>query len=188
LEFCHLVPTLLQDFELQLCDTQPSAIGGALGEFIFSGRLDNLCSSYQALRALIDSSSSESSLVNEKHIRLIALFDHEECGSGSAQGAASSLLPTNMRRIAEALGVNNEDDFSRTFHHSFIVSADMAHACHPNYAEKHDPGLQPKIHGGLVIKHNVNQRYATNATSAFIFREAAKRAGLPVQEFAVKAD
>lgn len=69
---------------------------------------------------------------------------------------------------------------------SFLVSADMAHAVHPNYQSKHDPGLCPKLHGGMVLKHNANQRYATNAVTAFFFREIGRRAGLKVQEFAVR--
>ncbi len=179
------------DFELQLCDTQPSAIGGALREFVFSGRLDNLASSYQALTALIHSTA----LDNASHVRLVALFDHEEIGSVSAQGAASSLLPEILRRItATVVGdapkpEEMEDVLSRALRHSFIVSADMAHALHPNYDSKHDPGLAPRMHGGLVIKHNVNQRYATNAVTAHVFRELGRRfAKVPFQEFAVRAD
>lgn len=196
----------IMDFELQLCDTQPSAIGGALNEFVFSGRLDNLASSYQALTALIHSCRDKGALKGEKNVRLVALFDHEEIGSVSAQGAASSLLPEILRRITAATlpstsppttNVDIDDILSLALRRSYIVSADMAHALHPNYDAKHDPGLAPKMHGGLVIKHNVNQRYATNAVTAHIFRECARRVSktdtntqthLPFQEFAVRAD
>jgi len=182
------------DFELQLCDTQPSVVGGALREFVYSGRLDNLASSYQALTALIHSTQAAGTLNFETNVRLVALFDHEEVGSVSAQGAASSLLPDILRRIMATYPSGlvrsaSEDEMARILHRSFIVSADMAHALHPNYESKHDPGLAPRMHGGLVLKHNVNQRYATNAVSAHIFRELGRRvARVPYQEFAVKAD
>lgn len=182
------------DFELQLCDTQPSAVGGALREFVFSGRLDNLASSYQALTALIHSCQGEGALEEEVNVRLVALFDHEEIGSMSAQGAASSLLPEVLRRITATCAnpppaAALEDALAQALRRSFIVSADMAHALHPNYDNKHDPGLAPKMHGGLVLKHNVNQRYATNAVTAHVFRELGRRfAKVPFQEFAVKAD
>ena len=184
------------DIEMQLCDTQPSAVGGALREFVFSGRLDNLASSYQALTALIHSCQAPGALDEEVNVRLVALFDHEEIGSMSAQGAASSLLPEVLRRITATV-VNGptggaaalEDALAQALRRSFIVSADMAHALHPNYDSKHDPGLAPKMHGGLVLKHNVNQRYATNAVTAHVFRELGRRfAKVPFQEFAVKAD
>lgn len=80
------------------------------------------------------------------------------------------------------------DAFERALRRSFVVSSDMAHACHPNYADKHDPQLKPKVGGGMVLKHNANQRYATNAVGAFLFREIGRRAGLPTQEFAVRSD
>ena len=182
------------DFELQLCDSQPSAVGGALREFVFSGRLDNLASSYQALTALIHSCQAEGALEEEVNVRLVALFDHEEIGSMSAQGAASSLLPEILRRITATCSAPPpaaalEDALAQALRRSFIVSADMAHALHPNYDNKHDPGLAPKMHGGLVLKHNVNQRYATNAVTAHVFRELGRRfAKVPFQEFAVKAD
>ena len=180
------------DAELQLIDTVPSTIGGPEREFIYSGKLDNLCSTYQCLRALIDA-TNEDSLENETQVRFIALFDHEEVGSASAQGAGSSLLPSTMRRImtsftSEEAAVSLDAIFPSTCAKSFVVSIDMAHALHPNYASKHDATCAPKLNGGLVIKHNVNQRYATNATTATIFRLLGQRAGLNVQEFAVKSD
>jgi aspartyl aminopeptidase len=146
------------------------------------------------LTALIHSSQAAGTLNFETNVRLVALFDHEEVGSVSAQGAASSLLPDILRRIMATYPSGlvrsaSEDDMARILHRSFIVSADMAHALHPNYESKHDPGLAPRMHGGLVLKHNVNQRYATNAVSAHIFRELGRRvARVPYQEFAVKAD
>lgn len=183
-------PVDIADFELQLCDVQPSAIGGARNEYIFSGRLDNLASCYTSLRAIV-TASSEDSLRNETGVRMMVHYDHEEVGSDSAQGAGSSMTEDAMRRISAALGnliANVEGADERSRRASFCVSADMAHAVHPNYADKHEPGHQPKFGAGLVVKHNANQRYATDAVTSFLFRELGERAGVPVQEFVVRSD
>ncbi|CAL4911053.1 unnamed protein product [Urochloa decumbens] len=156
-------PDEICDFELQLCDTQPSAVAGAMKEFIFSGRLDNLCMSFSSLKALIDSTSAEHSLDNESGVRMVALFDHEEVGSDSAQGAGSPAMLDALSRITGSFNSSNSKD-------------------------KHEENHQPKLHGGLVIKHNANQRYATNAVTAFIFREIAERHQLPIQDFVVRND
>ncbi|XP_068665065.1 probable aspartyl aminopeptidase [Aristolochia californica] len=181
-------PDEICDFELQLCDTQPSTVGGALREFIFSGRLDNLCSSFCSLKALIDSTSSQSSLDNEVGIRMLALFDHEEVGSNSAQGAGSPIMFDALSRITKTFSSSDFKLLEKAIQRSFLVSADMAHALHPNYMDKHEENHQPKLHGGLVIKNNANQRYATNAVTSFIFREIAERHNLPVQDFVVRND
>ncbi|XAR50313.1 Aspartyl aminopeptidase [Bertholletia excelsa] len=182
---CH--PGDICDFELQACDTQPSIIAGATKEFIYSGRLDNLCSSFCSLKALIDTTSSESSLVDETSVRMVALFDHEEIGSDSAQGAGSPVMLDSLSRITNYFSSDSKL-LEKAIQRSFLVSADMAHALHPNYMDKHEDNHQPKLHGGLVIKHNANQRYATNAITAFIFREIAINHNLPVQDFVVRND
>lgn len=178
------------DFELNVCDTQPSCVGGARKEFIFSGRLDNLASSYCALRALLDTCPDSASLADESCIRAIALFDNEEVGSDSAQGAGSPVMFQAMSRITKWLtrDTPTEGIEERTIRKSFLVSADMAHALHPNYADRHEENHQPKLHEGLVIKYNANQRYATNTVTAFLFKEVAKVAGVPTQNFVVRND
>eukprot|EP00268_Persea_americana_P023077 TRINITY_DN22765_c0_g1_i1.p1 TRINITY_DN22765_c0_g1~~TRINITY_DN22765_c0_g1_i1.p1 ORF type:complete len:513 (-),score=104.46 TRINITY_DN22765_c0_g1_i1:315-1778(-) len=178
----------IRDFELQVCDTQPSTIGGLMKEFIFSGRLDNLCMSFCSLKALIDSTNSEDSLDNETGVRMVALFDHEEVGSNSAQGAGSPVMFDALSRITMSFSSSDSKLVEKAIQKSFLVSADMAHALHPNYMDKHEDNHQPKLHGGLVIKHNANQRYATNAVTSFIFREIAERHNLPVQDFVVRND
>ncbi|KAK4752999.1 hypothetical protein SAY87_021797 [Trapa incisa] len=175
------------DFELQACDTQPSIVAGAMKEFIFSGRLDNLCMTFCSLKALIDATSSEGSLEDESGVRVVALFDHEEVGSNSAQGAGSPVMVDALSRITNSFG-SDPKLLHKAIQRSFLVSADMAHALHPNYMDKHEENHQPKLHGGLVIKHNANQRYATNAVTAFLFREIAKRNNLPIQDFVVRND
>ncbi|KAF0412478.1 Aspartyl aminopeptidase [Gigaspora margarita] len=180
----------IHDFELCLYDTQPSTIGGAANEFIFSARLDNLMMSYTALTALINSNES---LCDDTNIRLISLFDNEEIGSTTAHGADSSLLETTIRRITLSNIGSSSDKisqtvFEETIHKSFLISADMAHAVHPNYCEKHEVNHRPHMHKGVVIKINANQRYATTAATSLILREAAKKYDVPLQEFCVRAD
>ena len=178
------------DFELQLCDVQPSTVGGLENEFIFSGRLDNLCNSYLGLKALLDSTPDAAALAEEPNIRSVALFDHEECGSVSAQGAGSSIMAELVRRVSALLCEDQEPSqvLVPACRRSFLVSADMAHALHPNYQDKHCANHAPKFHDGVVVKHNANQRYATNSVTATLFREIGKVAGVPVQEFVVRAD
>ncbi|XP_068309057.1 probable aspartyl aminopeptidase [Pyrus communis] len=177
----------ISDFELQVCDTQPSIVAGAAKEFLFSGRLDNLCMSFCSLKALIDATSSDSNLEDESGVRMVALFDHEEVGSDSAQGAGSPAMLNTLSRITSSFTTDSKL-LEKAIQRSFLVSADMAHALHPNYMDKHEENHQPKLHGGLVIKHNANQRYATNAITALIFREIARNHSLPVQDFVVRND
>ena len=186
-ESAGIDPSSILDMELQLIDIQPPAFGGAANEFVLSGRLDNLCSSYQGMQALIDTSTTEL-LSTQPNITMVMLFDHEEVGSGSCQGAGSSLFMDTIRLILSKLTDGSHNTLSATLRKSFIISADMAHGLHPNYQSKHDPALAPKLTGGLVVKQNANQRYATTTVSAVMFREFAKIAKVPVQEFQVRSD
>eukprot|EP00244_Chara_vulgaris_P000494 TRINITY_DN1085_c0_g1_i2.p1 TRINITY_DN1085_c0_g1~~TRINITY_DN1085_c0_g1_i2.p1 ORF type:complete len:571 (+),score=102.59 TRINITY_DN1085_c0_g1_i2:221-1933(+) len=187
-------PSDICDFELCVCDTQPSVLAGALNEFIFSGRLDNLAMTYCSTKALLESTSAQDALYNERGVRMVALFDNEEVGSNSAQGACSTLMRDAMTRITEWAAIMQRSPFGITglveqaSQNSFVVSADMGHALHPNYQDKHDEAHQPKMQGGLVIKHNAAQRYATTAVTACVFREIAKRRSIPVQDFVVRSD
>ncbi len=180
-------PEDIAAFDLQLCDVQPATLGGACEEFIFSGRLDNLASCYTSLRAFI-AASSDASLAEETAVRMVAHFDHEEVGSASAHGAASPVMNDTVRRVAAAMAAGQEGAVERALRGSFLVSADMAHGVHPNYADKHEPAHAPRVHAGLVVKHNANQRYATDGVTAFLFREIGRAAGVPVQEFVVRSD
>eukprot|EP00775_Hariotina_reticulata_P004980 gene4980-5222_t len=187
----HLQRNLYQDgFKPNFQDNlkPPGVLGGAQEEFVFVGRLDNLASCYTALEALIDSVADEDSLVNEHAVRSVAMFDHEEVGSDSAQGAGGPVMRDTITRVARLLAQGEEGAVERTLRQSFLVSADMAHALHPNYTDKHDSLMAPAFQGGLVLKHNSNQRYATNAISAALFREVGRQAGVPVQEFCVRND
>lgn len=177
------------DFELQLCDVQPSTIGGARDEFLISGRLDNLCSSFCGLQALIESTQATDALDNEESIRMLAVFDHEEIGSTSTSGARGTLMMDSVSRIAKAFGsVEVDDVVERSAQRSYIISADMAHGIHPNQPGKHERNHGPMFHEGVVIKTNVNQRYATNSITSSMFKEFAKRGQGKIQEFVIKQD
>lgn len=179
------------DFELVLYDTQKACLGGLHDEFIFSPRLDNLNMTFCSVMGLIKSVSSPKSLESESTIRLVACFDHEEIGSTSAQGADSDLLPAVIRRLSALSppgGPNGASAFEQTLSTSFLVSADMAHSVHPNYAAKYEGSHQPEMNKGTVIKVNANQRYATNSPGIVLLQEAARRAGAPLQLFVVRND
>ncbi len=174
-------PADILSMELSLYDTQAGSIGGANGEFVFSGRLDNLASCHAALQALTESKGKD------PMTRVIAFYDHEEVGSDSAQGAGSPFL----KDVLERLTLDSEsprETFFRSMANSFFISADMAHAVHPNYSEKHDAMHMPILNGGPVIKCNSNQRYATEGVSSAWFESLCEKAGVPVQKFVVRTD
>jgi aspartyl aminopeptidase len=167
-------------FDLCLHDTTPAGYGGLGDEFIYSGRLDNLAMSHAALTAFLESAPADA-------IQVIALFDHEEVGSVSAEGARSNFLPTALERAATALGLDR-DGWLRLLPQSFIISADMAHALHPNYPEKHEPDHFPLPNRGVVLKANASHRYMGDAPAASRLLGWARRAGVPVQNFVSRSD
>lgn len=180
----------IEDFELVLYDTQLSVLGGLNDEFVFSPRHDNLNSSFTSLTSLLESTDS---LATEEGIRMVALFDHEEIGSASAQGADSNLLLAVLTRLASlpTKGAAKEPTASspyETFSKSFLISADMAHAVHPNYQAKHESKHEPHINKGPVVKINANQRYATNSPGIVIIKNSAKVAKVPLQLFVTRND
>ncbi len=169
----------IMGLELSLYDTQPGTLAGPEEEFIFAGRLDNLASCHSAMHALAKSQKSDTAT------RVIAFYDHEEVGSETAQGAGSSFLKDVLERITMNEG---REAFLRALAKSFFISADMAHAVHPNYADKHDAQHMPLINAGPVIKSNAGQRYATDGVSSAWFESLCKKADVPVQKFVVRSD
>lgn len=193
-----VVPANVVDFEMILYDTQKPCIGGLNDELLFSARLDNLEMSYCCVKGLIDSLSSPAALENETCIRLISLFDHEEIGSRTAQGADSNLLPAVLRRLSVLPATSEKGDagtadalataYEQTLSTSFLVSADMAHSVNPNYSAKYEPDHKPEMNKGTVIKINANARYATNSPGIVLLQEVARRKNVPLQLFVVRND
>ncbi|EPZ34400.1 Peptidase M18 2 domain-containing protein [Rozella allomycis CSF55] len=170
------------DFELCLYDTQAPNFGGLNNEFIQSARLDNLLMSYIAMESFMQSASNN----EQENITMTALFDNEEVGSSSAYGAGSNLLKVSLERILESLECQKH--FHETIQRSYLISADCAHAIHPNYSDKHEQNHAPRLNEGIVIKVNANQRYATTSLTSSIFKQIANKNNIPFQEFVVKND
>ena len=162
-------------WELCLYDVQPAAVLGGDASLLAGGRLDNQVSCWAATAALLAAEPGG-------HTAVIALFDHEEVGSASTTGASGPFLETLIARRLDAAGTAG-DARHRALAGSTCVSADNAHAVHPNYAERHDPAHAPLVNRGPAVKLNANQRYATSAETATLFRRAAAEAGVPVQTF-----
>ncbi|KAJ7068169.1 aspartyl aminopeptidase [Mycena amicta] len=178
-----VAPEHILDFELSLFDTQPSVLGGLNNEFIFSPRMDNLYSSFCAVEALAQSASAPDADAFKGNVNCIALFNHEEVGSVSTTGADSSLIPLLINRLSPEPGA-----YAQSISKSFLVSADMGHATHPNYTSKHEDNHKPTINGGVVIKTNAKQRYATDAVTSFVVKQLIERKGGKVQEYEVRND
>lgn len=171
-------------FDLMTYDVQSSGISGARGEFIHAPRLDNLASCHAGLSAMLH--ACEKRLA--PFTRALVLYDHEEVGSRSAQGAAGTLLEEVLDRIVSGFKGGQAQGLSRALALSTLVSADMAHAVHPNYSDRHEPGHRPVIGKGPVIKVNSNQAYATDATTAGFFSSLCARAGVAPQHFVTRSD
>lgn len=163
------------DYELSFYDTQPPATLGLAGDFFSSARLDNLLSCHAGLTALLDSDGTQPCL--------LVCTDHEEVGSSSAYGADGPFLEDVLARL-----IPDHAERIRVMQHSLLVSADNAHAVHPNFADRHDDNHGPKLNAGPVIKINSKQRYATTSETAAFFRHLCDQAGVPVQSFVVRSD
>jgi aspartyl aminopeptidase len=167
--------------ELSLFDVQKSAFGGLEGEFIFAPRLDNLASCHASATALAQVATKDAAT------RVLAFYDDEEVGSQTAQGGHSPFLRDVLERIV-ARSAKPREAFMRAVARSFFISADMAHAVHPNYSEMHEANHMPILNGGPVIKTNAGRRYATEGVSSAVFESLCERAGVAVQKFVVRSD
>lgn len=168
------------DFDLYLADATPACTFGAHNELISSGRLDDLSMCFAGLEALLTSQPTDTTQV-------LAIFDNEETGSQTKQGAGSPFLSYMLKRIALAQG-GTEEAYYQAVERAFMISADNAHAWHPNYSEKYDPTNHPMLGGGPVIKFNAAQKYASDAYSASVFAGLCKKAGVPCQRFVNHSD
>ena len=168
------------DFDLYLADATPACTFGVHDEFISSGRLDDLSMCWAGVEAMIASDANDITQV-------LAIFDNEETGSQTKQGAGSPFLSYMLQRIALAQS-HTEEAYYQAVERAFMISADNAHAWHPNYSEKFDPTNHPKLGGGPVIKFNAAQKYASDAVSAAIFANICEAAGVPCQRFVNHSD
>ncbi|KAI6225028.1 Aspartyl aminopeptidase [Aphelenchoides besseyi] len=176
------------DLDLRAYNTEKAVVGGMKNEFVFSARLDNLVGVYSTLQGLIESARDEENVKSDPCTRIGFCFDHEEVGSESATGAQSAIVNQILERIytGEDDMSNSAEGFSRGIHKSFIVSADQAHAAHPNYPDKHERNHRPRFDGSVVVKINANQRYATTPLSFTILHEMAKKADVKLTKFVVQ--
>ncbi|KAL7009908.1 hypothetical protein EMMF5_000816 [Cystobasidiomycetes sp. EMM_F5] len=173
----------IHDFELSLVDNQPPTLGGANDEFVFSARLDNLFSSFCAIEGLADAFKDGD--VAEGAIPLIALYDHEEIGSVSANGAESNFLDAVIQRVT-----GDASAYDQALANSYLLSCDMGHAIHPapDHANKHQAEHKPVMGGGPAIKTNAKIRYTSTAPTTFLLRKIAEKANVPLQEYEVRND
>lgn len=168
------------DFDLFLYEYEKGMLIGANEEMISCGRLDNLSMAHASLHALVDAKACNG-------VNVVAVFDNEEVGSSTKQGADSNMLINVLERISLSLGQTRED-FFRSLYSSFIISADLAHAVHPNVPEKHDPTSRPVMGKGPVIKINANQAYTSDSQSIAVYKTICKQAGVNCQEFVNRSD
>ena len=173
-------PEDILDFDLYLADATPACTFGVHDEFLSSGRLDDLSMCFAGLEAMIATETTDMT-------KVLAIFDNEETGSQTKQGAGSPFLSMMLKRIALAQS-GTEEAFYQAVERAFMISADNAHAWHPNYSEKYDPTNHPVLGGGPVIKFNAAQKYASDAVSAAVFAEICREAGVPCQRFVNHSD
>ena len=175
-------PDDILDYDLSLYTCSKAMLTGLQNEMICSGRLDDLSMVHAGMTALLAACDKPS-----KHTRVLAIFDNEETGSGTKQGAGSPILEHILRRIVMTRG-GGEAQYMRAVAGSFMISADNAHGLHPNYVSKYDPTNHPVLGGGPCIKVNANCKYMTDADSAAAFRAVCDRAGVPCQSFVNHSD
>ncbi len=173
-------PEQVLDFDLYLADATPACTFGVHDEFLSSGRLDDLSMCFAGLEAMIDTDTADAT-------KVLAIFDNEETGSQTKQGAGSPFLAMMLQRIALAQS-GNVEAWYQAIERAFMISADNAHAWHPNYSEKYDPTNHPVLGGGPVIKFNAAQKYASDAVSAAVFAEICRQADVPCQRFVNHSD
>ena len=179
---CNVNPSDILDYEISLYPCFVPSLCGLNNEYVESGRIDDLSMAFAGLEAMLSTCYQD-----VEYVRILAVFDNEETGSGTRQGAASPVLRDIMERICDRLG-GTKEDFHIGVANSFMISADDAHAWHPNYNEKYDPTNHPVIGGGPVIKINSNCKYMTDSVGAAVFKELCNKAGVKYQMFVNHAD
>ena len=166
--------------DLFLYNRMKGSIWGANEEFISSPKLDDLQCAFSSLKGFLTGE-------NKNTVQVHAVFDNEEVGSLTKQGAESTFLADTLKRINSAMG-RGEEDYLRAVANSFMISADNAHAVHPNFSQKSDPTNRPYMNEGIVVKFNANQKYTTDSMSSAVFKTICEDAGVPYQVFTNRSD
>jgi len=179
-ERAEVAPQDLLSMDLMTHTLEPSRLVGVDDDFVSAPRLDNQGTCYAGLEAFLAAAP-------DRYVTVLALFDHEEVGSTSDHGAQSDFLPTTLERVVLGAGGDRED-FLRVLTASMVASGDMAHATHPNYPERHEPGHLIAVNAGPVLKVQPNLRYATDGRTAAAFELACREAGVPLQRYEHRAD
>lgn len=179
---CGIDANSILDYEISLYPCESARLSGINNQYLESGRIDDLSMAFAGLEAMLNTCDADLD-----NIRVLAVFDNEETGSGTRQGAASPVLRDILERICDKLG-GDKETFQIGIANSFMISADNAHAWNPNYNEKYDPTNHPVIGGGPVIKINSNCKYMTDSVGAGVFKELCNRAGVRYQMFVNHAD
>ena len=182
-QIADVAPEGVLAFDLMTYDTQPPSVSGVRGEFIQASRIDDLASCHAALLALLAAVGSPAAFT-----RALVIYDHEEVGSRTAEGAAGPLLLGALERVVAGFRGGEPQGLARALARSVLISADMAHAVHPNYADKHEPGHRPVIGRGPVLKLNANQSYASDASTSGLFSALCRRVGIEPQHFVSRSD
>lgn len=181
-------PDQILAWDLMTYDTQPPAVVGRDSDLYASGRIDNLVSAFSATRSLVELASAvHDDGSTPTRTPIVVIYDHEEIGSESSTGAGGPFLTTIMERIAAARG-QDRATYLASLARSVVISADGAHATHPNYVDKHDPSHHIALNAGVVVKRNANQRYATDTTSEAFAVAAARAAEVPLQYYIHRND
>jgi aspartyl aminopeptidase len=174
----------IRAYDLMTYDTQRACLAGSRGEFIHASRLDNLASCHAGVSALLAAASEPL----PPFTRMVVLYDHEEVGSRSAQGAGGTFLATALDRVVSGFKSGEPQGLARAIAQSTLISVDMAHAVHPNFSDRHEPGHRPVIGRGPVIKVNSSQAYASDAATAGLFATLCDRVGIEPQHFVTRSD
>ena len=179
-EEAEIRPEDILGHDLFLYNRMPGTIWGSRNEFVSSPRLDDLQCAFASMEGFLQADK-------KKVIAVHCVLDNEEVGSTTRQGAASTFLKDVLFRINLALG-GDQESYLMALAESFMISADNAHALHPNYTDKADPVNRPVMNGGIVIKYNANQKYCTDGISTAIFKELCREADVPYQTFVNRSD
>lgn len=181
-EACNVDASDIISQDLFLYNRQAGTIWGADNEFMSAPKLDDLQCAFSAVKAIVSAADTDSDVIN-----MCCIFDNEEVGSTTKQGADSTFMDEVMNRIAESLSLSREA-LLQMISGSFMVSADNAHAVHPNYPEMADATNRPVLNGGVVVKFNANQKYTTDAVSMAVFKDICNKAEIPMQIYANRSD